>query len=102
MLFPALGAVNVLWAAGLLAWLPQRFRNKFSLLLATLFFIMAALLPWIAIRPAYTYPEPLAAVPEEALFGPITFRMGDGEIQLVGVEVPPNQSVRPAGKVPSR
>jgi 4-amino-4-deoxy-L-arabinose transferase-like glycosyltransferase len=95
LLFPALGAVNVLWAAGLLACLPQRFRNKFSLLLAMVFFIMAALLPWIAIRPAYAYPEPLTTIPEEALFGPITFRMGDGEIQLVGVEVPPDQSVRP-------
>ena len=95
LLFPALGAINVLWAAGLLSWLPQRFRNKFILLLSTAFFIMAALLPWITIRPAYAFPEPLAAVPEEALFGPITFNTDNGEIQLVGVEVPPDQSARP-------
>jgi hypothetical protein len=98
LLFPALGAVNVIWAVGLLALVPLSWRPKTATGLAMLGFILAALLPWIAIRPAYDYPQPVDSVPAGDRFGPITFRSDRDAIQLVGVEMLPGQSVTPAGE----
>lgn len=93
LLFPALGAINIIWSAGLLSWSPSRYRGRLVLILAITTFVIAGLLPWTTIRPAYTYPKPVVSVPETSKFGPITFDTGDGDIQLVGVEVPENQIV---------
>ncbi len=90
LVFPALGAWNILWAAGWLAWLPAAWRGKGGLALTAFFFLWAAALPFITIRPAYAYPTPLDAVPEAAQFGPIRF---EGGLTLVGVEMPANQSI---------
>jgi 4-amino-4-deoxy-L-arabinose transferase-like glycosyltransferase len=98
LMFPALAGVNALWAAGLLAWLRPVWRPKVAGVIGSLFLIVAALLPWTAIRPAYAYPEPVATVPEAARFGPITFTAGEDRLQLVGVEMAPGQSVLPAGE----
>jgi hypothetical protein len=76
---------------------PPAFKNKLALGVGLAALVIAALLPWLAIRPAYDYPKPLIAVPEAARFGPITFQADDGALQLVGVEVPPGQSVVPGG-----
>lgn len=97
LLFPAISALNVLLGLGLLSWVRAARQRSLARLVALLAFLMAAALPWITIRPAYTFPEPLTSVPEGAQFGPIHFPIGDGEIQLVGVEVPPGQSVAPGG-----
>lgn len=97
LLFPALGALNVLWSAGLQALLPRRFRPRVVWILSGVLFIMAALLPWTVIRPVYAIPEPVSNVPEEALFGPISFRTDGDEILLVGVEVAADQTVTPGG-----
>ena len=97
LLFPALGALNLLWALGLLAWMPRSWRWQAASALAGAMLIAAAALPWVAIRPAYAYPAPLDAVPDAAQFGPIAFEAGDGQINLVGVEMPPHQSVTPGG-----
>ena len=93
LIFPALGGINLLWAAGLMAWK----RPQLAAAAAGLLALAALLLPWVAIRPAYVYPEPVTAVPVPAQFGPVTFRAGDGAIQLVGVETESGQSVTPAG-----
>ena len=98
LLFPALGAITVLWSVGLLSLVRPSSRPKLALGIGLAALVIAALLPWLAIRPAYAYPEPLAAVPEPALFGPITFQAGDGVLQLAGVEVPPGQSTTPGGE----
>ncbi|MGB3715399.1 MAG: glycosyltransferase family 39 protein [Candidatus Promineifilaceae bacterium] len=97
LIFPALGALNVLWAVGLLSWASPSRQPRLAAIIAGLFFIVAAALPWFAIRPTYAYPEPLALVPEEVRYGPITFQANGGAIQLVGVELPPGQSVTPGG-----
>jgi hypothetical protein len=60
-----------------------------------LWLAVAALLPWITIRPAYAYPEPLTAVPPQAQIDPVTFPTAKGTMQLVGVEMEPGQSVSP-------
>ncbi len=99
LIFPALGALNVLWAVGLLAWTGAGKRPALALIVAGWTLGAAILLPWATIRPAYAYPEPLTAVPEAARFGPITFSGAEGgEIQLVGVEMQSGQSVTPAGE----
>jgi hypothetical protein len=96
--FPALGALNVLWAVGLLAWVSDTWRPHLAVALAGLILVAAAALPWVTIRPAYAYPTPLMAVPDEAQFGPIAFEADNSEIRLVGVEMLPGQSVTPASK----
>jgi 4-amino-4-deoxy-L-arabinose transferase-like glycosyltransferase len=95
LIFPALGALNVLWAAGMLYWLRPSRRGRLALSLGVLTFVVALLIPWTVIRPAYAFPEPSDTIPAEARFGPISFRSGDDEIQLVGLELAPNQSVTP-------
>jgi hypothetical protein len=60
--------------------------------------LSAALLPWLTIRPAYAYPDPVTAVPTQSQFGPVTFDAGQGAVQLVGVEMAPNQNVAPGGE----
>jgi 4-amino-4-deoxy-L-arabinose transferase-like glycosyltransferase len=98
LIFPALGALSVLWAQGLLTLVPSKARGRLTLAFSVAAFVVAALLPWLIIRPAYVFPEPLDAVPEEARFGPITFQTPSGEIKLVGLEMAPGQDVTPDGK----
>jgi 4-amino-4-deoxy-L-arabinose transferase-like glycosyltransferase len=95
LIFPALGAVNLLWAKGLLSWVKEKQRTRLAAVLIGLLLIVAILLPWTSIRPAYVLPAPVATIPESAQFGPITFDAGDGNMQLVGVEMLPQQSVTP-------
>jgi 4-amino-4-deoxy-L-arabinose transferase-like glycosyltransferase len=100
LLFPALSSLNVLWAAGLMALAPALWRDRLIQGLAVGWLLVAALLPWYTIRPAYRLPEPLTAVPESAYFGPITFKDDHGEIRLLGVELAPQQSIRAGGRQP--
>lgn len=91
LIFPALGAINLFWAVGILA----AKRPKLAASVAGLLLLAALLLPWTTIRPAYAYPDPVTAVPATAQFGPVTFQAGAGTIQLVGVEMEPGQSIAP-------
>lgn len=102
LLFPVLSSLNVLWAVGIMALVPRLWRPFVAPAVAVSWFIVAALMPWYAIRPAYRLPEPLTAVPEAAQFGPISFDDGQGEIRLVGVELTPQQTIRPGGQQPVR
>ena len=99
LILPALGALNVLWAVGLLAWTGAGRWPCLALVLSGWMLGAAIILPWAVIRPAYAYPEPLTAVPEAVRFGPITFSGTEGgKFQLVGVEMQNGQSVTPAGR----
>jgi 4-amino-4-deoxy-L-arabinose transferase-like glycosyltransferase len=98
LIFPALAAINVLWAVGTLAWTGEARPPSLALLLCGWMLGAAVILPWSTIRPAYAYPQPLTSVPDTAQFGPISFQSDGGTIQLVGVEMPSDQSVTPAGK----
>lgn len=100
LLFPALGSINVLWAAGWMAWdkaVKRRFGHNLwiGLWITGYFAVIAVIMPWITIRPAYAFPQPLTRIPASAEFGPITFTSPDGTIQLVGVELAANQSTLP-------
>jgi hypothetical protein len=97
LIFPALGALNILWAVGLLTWTPPVWRSRLAVSVTGLLALAALLLPWITIRPAYAHPDPVTAVPTNAQFGPVTFAADNGTIQLVGVEMDPGQSVTAGG-----
>ncbi|MDX1686390.1 MAG: glycosyltransferase family 39 protein [Candidatus Promineifilaceae bacterium] len=97
LIFPGLGAIYITGAKGLLQWVPAGRRRLALVLMPLLAFGAAALLPWITIRPAYARPQPLAEIPEDARFGPIRFHAPDGAIDLVGVQLPAEQSVTPGG-----
>jgi 4-amino-4-deoxy-L-arabinose transferase-like glycosyltransferase len=98
LIFPALGAITIIMSVGLLALVRPSMRSRLAMGIGLLALVIAALLPWSSIRPAYAYPEPLATVPEAAQFGPITFQGDDGVLQLVGAEVRPGQSTTPGGE----
>ena len=104
LLFPALIGVNLLWVLGL-----RTISGRWALtdqnlpavpLFATLFLlIMAIIIPFTHIAPAYAYPQPVA-VPEWAEFGPITYTDINGEsISLVGVDIDPGQTAVPNDQV---
>ena len=117
LLFPALIGVNVLWVAGLhaigsklSAWRHPINNSSLSvdygvplgywsltpsLILSLFFLIIAMLIPFTHIAPAYAFPEPVN-VPAGAGFGPIRYVDENGEsISLVGVELEPGQSAVP-------
>ncbi len=101
LLFPNIGGLHLLWAVGLLFWLPSQWHKRATAVLLTILLIIAAIIPYTVIRPAYAFPEPLTAVPNEAKIDPITFQHDStNTLQLIGAEVATEQSITPAGKVP--
>ncbi|MFK7804647.1 MAG: hypothetical protein AB8G95_23630, partial [Anaerolineae bacterium] len=104
LLFPALIGVNVLWVMGLKVmsdrWSVTNHRWQPVPVLSALFFlVMAALIPFTHLAPAYAYPEP-TTVPADAEFGPITYTDENGEsISLVGAELEPRQTAVPSDQV---
>jgi 4-amino-4-deoxy-L-arabinose transferase-like glycosyltransferase len=100
LLFPTLGAISVLLAYGLLSWVRESWQPRLAAVLAGLVLLIAFLLPWLTIRPAYALPEPLAAIPAEAMLAePITFLTENGRLQLIGVEMEANQHIQPGSPV---
>jgi 4-amino-4-deoxy-L-arabinose transferase-like glycosyltransferase len=97
LIFPAIGAINILLSIGLLSWARRKVQSRIAVGLAFLVFLVAAIVPWLTIRPAYAFPKPMDSIPQEAMFGPISFLAKEGEIQLVGVEMEPGQNVIPGG-----
>ncbi len=100
LIFPALGGINVLWAAGLLAWAPQKWHPFTLPSIGSLLAVCALLLPWQTIRPAYALPQPIAEVPITAQIDPVIFTVGDGIIELIGVAMAAEQTVYPGGAYP--
>lgn len=100
LIFPALGGINVLWAAGLLAWMPKRWQPFALPSIGSLLAVCALLLASQTIRPAYTFPQPIAELPTAVQIDPIAFTVGNGVIELVGVEMAPDQTVLSGGAEP--
>ena len=86
LLFPALSAVAVLMALGWRALLPARWRLPLSAALGLLLLLVAALVPWLWIRPAYAAPPTLPA--DSPLPHATDIPFGEA-IHLVGWEVEP-------------
>jgi 4-amino-4-deoxy-L-arabinose transferase-like glycosyltransferase len=85
LLFPAISAFSGLIIVGLSEWLPRSIRPRLAAGLGGLFFLWAALCPFIHIAPAYALPPivKLEAIPQQTQPAHITF--GD-ELELLAVE----------------
>jgi len=96
LMFPALGAIAVLLAFGLLSWVKESWQPKLATTLVGLLLLIAILLPWTTIRPAYALPEPVASLPDRAILAePITFQAENGRFQLIGIDMAANQNIQP-------
>lgn len=94
LLFPAIAALHMAWAAGFVTL----FGRKLTTVVLLALFVVAAVLPWSHIRPAYAFPQPLSTVPNAAQIEPVTFQASDGVLQLVGVGMAAGQSVTAGGR----
>jgi hypothetical protein len=77
LVFTAISALSVLMVVGLVGWLPSRLAAWLVGALGTFLFAVAALAPFLWIRPAYQPPQIAEALPE-----PMEVDFGD-EIRLV-------------------
>lgn len=100
LIFPVLGGINILWAVGLLGWIPQNWRHLVVLATGGALALVATVLALKVIYPIYLFPKPVTAVPIQAQIDPITFSTAAGSIQLVGVEMAPEQTTLPGGTEP--
>ena len=103
LMFPALTALSLLMAMGLSALLrwrrvPRSLRRVPLALAVSVMFVVAALLPWITIRPAYAPPPLLSAsdladleaqgvTPAHATFGEVA--SDSGRVELLGYRIAP-------------
>jgi len=98
LLFPAVSALSVLLAGGLMGWLPARWqRQGYGAVVAGLG-LSAILLPFVIIAPAYARPRLLTAdqVPPAAQRADITYA---GVLRMLAFELP-QQTVRPGESLP--
>ncbi len=86
LLFPALTAVAVLMALGWRALLPERWHVPVSVVLGLWLLLIAAVVPWLWIRPVYAPPSTLPA--DSPLPHATDIPFGEA-IHLVGWEVEP-------------
>jgi hypothetical protein len=93
LLFPDIGGISALLMVGLHQWVPDRWRTILSLGIGLILLVIAALLPFTSILPAYVQPEPLTLsdVPQGARVDPVPM----GRVaRVVGWEFE-EQTVRP-------
>jgi hypothetical protein len=72
-LFPNIGGISALLMIGLHQWVPDRCRPALSLGIGLSLSVIAAMLPFTSILPAYAQPEPLTLsdVPQSARVDPV-------------------------------
>lgn len=92
LMFPGIAGISTLLMVGLRQWVPCRYRPALTMVLALVLLVIACLIPFVSIMPAYVAPEPLALddVPAEARVEPTDV---GGGIRIVGWELAP-QTVR--------
>lgn len=84
LMFPSLTAINLLVAMGLLGWAPPRWRPALCSTACSVMLVIALLLPFVTVRPAYEPPPRLTNVdlPSaqrlDATFGDVMRLMGYG------------------------
>ncbi len=85
LLFPALAAISLWMAAGLVLWLPQRWRPLLMSAATGYFALVALVVPFAVIQPAYT--PNLTSAPETNADLTFTEREGSGTLTLVYAQV---------------
>ncbi|MCO6452404.1 MAG: glycosyltransferase family 39 protein [Caldilineales bacterium] len=83
LMFGGLAIISLYLAAGLLAWLPRRFRPASAQIVSAGMAAVALLVALTAIRPAYLAPKPIHSLPETAV--PLEIWYGD-QVHLVGYQ----------------
>jgi hypothetical protein len=93
LMFPGIAALSTLLALGLGEWFPERWRPAAGWAVGSVLLVLAAVVPFVSILPAYTYPEPLtlADVPVDARIEPVDV---GGVARIVGWEFEP-QAIQP-------
>jgi 4-amino-4-deoxy-L-arabinose transferase-like glycosyltransferase len=98
LIFPAIAAAAVLLAYGLAGWAAGKWRVRIAWSLGAALLVLAAVLPFLVIRPAYAKPPllsaqqmPASAAPSDVLFG--------GTLRLLAHELP-QDTVRPGEELP--
>ncbi len=81
LLFGGVAVVALYLAAGALTLVPAKWRKKTASALSLALFASALVIPFISIFPAYRPPQPIAALPDDAV--PLNIRYGDA-IHLLG------------------
>lgn len=92
LIFPALGAIMLLLAQGLLVWFNAVWQKRVAIGLVLGWAITAVLIPLFVIQPVYAQPAPLTAVPAARQIDPIRY---NDQIALVGVAMAEGQSATP-------
>ncbi|MCB9422539.1 MAG: glycosyltransferase family 39 protein [Ardenticatenaceae bacterium] len=87
LVFTAVSALNILLITGLVGWLPQKPARWIVAGLGLFMFIIAAIAPWIWIRPAYE-PETYQPAHEVFMMQPRQIDFG-GKMRLAGFSVEP-------------
>jgi len=92
LIFPDVAGISTLLMLGLQQWAPRRYRPALGMGVALILLIIAAIIPFVSIIPAYVRPEPLTltGVPAEARVEPVDV---GGVARIVGWELKP-QTVR--------
>jgi 4-amino-4-deoxy-L-arabinose transferase-like glycosyltransferase len=98
LLFPAISALSVLLAGGLVGWLPGRWQKQSYGAVVAGLGLSAILLPFVIIAPAYARPRLLTAdqAPPAAQRADITYA---GVLRMLAYELP-QQTVRPGESLP--
>lgn len=88
LVFPGISGVSALLMVGLQQWIPRRYRPAAGVGLALSLLIIAGVIPFASIMPAYEQPEPLTRgdVPAAARVEPVDV---GGVAHLVGWELKP-------------
>ena len=98
LMFSAIASIGALLAVGLAQWMPGRYRRVGVGLLAVVLFILAVLVPFQVIAPAYARPQPLSPAEIEAIPNRLSVLFSD-EIRLMGYQVG-RDVVSPGDKLP--
>lgn len=93
LVFPGIAGISTLMMLGLRQWVPRRHRALTSLTVGSALLFIAALLPFVSIKPAYARPKPLtlSEIPESARVDPADV---GGVARVVGIQFEP-QTIKP-------
>ncbi|MBN1428773.1 MAG: glycosyltransferase family 39 protein [Anaerolineae bacterium] len=95
LVFPAIGALSILTALGLLSLLPKRWQSWCAIVANASLLAIAAAIPFHAIAPTYAPPPIVTQVPEDAI--PIGAHFDGLELIAIRTDLP---TVEEGGRVP--
>ena len=86
LIFPAIAAISILLFAGLTAWIPRRRAPHLAVGVATVLIVLATVIPFRSIMPAYAQPKRMALEETPQDMRGLDIRFGD-ELFLLGYDL---------------